>query len=137
MEQSHQESPEYRSAVERASVEEFKNPFDVIDEQTRGDLICQLAEVLTPILQFIAKGRLTRTMAMRSWVWLYETRSDLIAGETIDQCAKRAGVAPQRVHTLIKEFRNVVPGFRSSRRKSDRTVASMKKTAARKRRGEK
>lgn len=100
-----------------------------------ADLVAEFAELLSPIFVFIAKGRLSGTMDVRSWVVLYETRLDLIQSESIDQFAKRKGVSAPRVYALIKEFREAVPGYRSGNRKSATTRTRMS-AARRARNGE-
>ncbi len=103
----------------------FVHPAELIEPDLRRDLVSDLAEVLTPVLLFISKGRLTGTMDIRSWIVLRETRMDLIEAETIAAFAKRRGISGARVHELIKEFRSAVSGYRSSNRKSDATSARM------------
>jgi hypothetical protein len=104
-----------------------QHPVDMIEPlPERDDLVSQLAEVLTPVFQFISRGRIGGTMAHRSWVVLYLTRSDLIDGETLDAAAKRMGVTPQRMHNLVLEFRESVPNFHDGKRKRSPARAAKK-----------
>ncbi len=112
-------------AINRASVSAFQHPGDAIEADVKEELVAQLAAVLTPVFQYIAKGRLGNTMAARSWVVLHETRLDLIAGESIEDFAKRIGVSHTRVHELVKEFRAMVPAYRSANRKRASTCIKM------------
>ena len=118
-------------ADQEASVDAYRHPAEILDENQRAELVAQLAEALTPVFLFLSKGRLTDTMEMRTWVVLYETRLDLIGGETIGAYAKRVGVSANRIHTLVKEFRALVPAYRSANRKPAATIARMSETAKR------
>ena len=86
-----------------------------------ADTIALLADVLRPMLLFLAKGsglnpKATRgpkigTLHMRAWVLLYAIRPDLINGETMRAAAKRFGVTPIRIGDLMREFCVAVPHF--------------------------
>jgi hypothetical protein len=112
-------------ADKEASVAAWQHPGDALDAAVQEQLVSQLADALTPVLQFVAKGRLGGTMQHRAWVWLYETRRDYVSGESIDDYAKRAGISHQRVHELVKEFRSMIPAYRSPNQKSATTRARM------------
>jgi hypothetical protein len=90
---------------------EWKHPVDIIEPQAVDDLISELGRVLAPVFVYIARGRLTRTMELRSWVVIRAVRKDLVRGESLDEAAKRFGVSAQRLHTLVREFRGCVPGY--------------------------
>ncbi len=112
-------------AEKEASVAAWKHPADALDDQLKLDLVCQLAEVLTPVLHFIARGRLGGTMQHRSWVVLHETRLDLIHAESMDAYAKRVGLNPSVIKELVREFRGLVPAYRAPNQKSAATRAKM------------
>lgn len=112
-----------------ASVQAYRHPAELIEGEARECLVATLAEALTPIMQFVAKGRNGGTMQHRAWVWLYETRKDFVGGESIGDYAKRAGLSPARVHELVNEFRALIPAYRSPNRKSAVTRARMSAAA--------
>jgi len=94
-------------------------PLKVLSPETIADLIAELGRALTPVLAFQAKGRLTRTMEMRTWVILRAIRPDLIKDEKIDDAAKRFGVVPSRLFALIKEFQEEIPAYIEPGRKPE------------------
>lgn len=120
-------------AENEAAVAAFQHPGELLEKEVAEQLISKLADALTPVLQFIAKGRLGGTMDHRAWVWLYETRRDYVRGESIEHYAKRAGISHSRVHELVKEFRRMIPAYRSPNQKSATTRARM--SAAQRARG--
>jgi len=85
------------------------------------DSVQALADVLRPVILFLAKGsghnaKFTRgpaigTLHMRAWVLLYAVRPDLVEGETMRAAARRFGVSAIRVGDIMREFRACVPGF--------------------------
>lgn len=116
-------------ADDEAAVAAWRHPGDVLDATVQDALISQLADALTPVLQFIAKGRLGGTMHHRAWVWLHETRLDLINAESVESYAARAGLSSARVHHLITEFRELIPAYRSPNQKSAASRAKMRDSA--------
>lgn len=119
-------------AENEAAAAAWKHPADLIDQEAQEQLVMKLAHALTPVMQFIAKGRLGGTMAHRSWVWLHETRLDMIGAESIEDYARRAGLSAPRIHELVREFRRMIPAYRSSSQRSETACAKMR-AAARKR----
>lgn len=121
-------------AANAESVRRYRHPSDdVLGEDVQLALVTQLADVLTPVLLFISRGRLGGTMGHRVWVVLHETRLDLINGESIGQYAARVGISSKRVRVLIDEFRAAVPGYRAASQRSPETIERMRE--AQKRRG--
>lgn len=123
-------------ADEAAAVQAFRHPSEIIESDKREELVATLADALTPIMQFVAKGRNGGTMQHRAWVWLYETRKDFVGGESIGDYAKRAGLSAQRVHELVHEFRALIPAYRSPNRKPAVTRARMSAAARERQRAE-
>lgn len=115
----------HENAEDAAAIASFEHPAELLEKEVQEQLIMQLADALTPVLQYIAKGRLGGTMNHRAWVWLYETRRDYVAGESIEAYAKRAGLSARRVHNLVLEFRAMIPAYRSANRKPAATRAKM------------
>lgn len=114
-----------QSPIDRASTEAWTHPVDLIEAEQKAALVGQLAEVLTPIMVYIAKGKASGTDRHRMWVWFYETRRDLYEGETIEEYAKRVGLSAPRIYKLIEEFREIVPAYHSAHRKRAATKARM------------
>jgi hypothetical protein len=109
---------ELERAYDAAGCSAFKHPGDVLDQRTEAQLVAQFADMLSPVFVYIAKGRLTGTMDMRSWVVLYCTSVNLVGGETIEAGAKRFGVSAPRLYALVKEFKAAVPAMRVGFEKS-------------------
>ena len=97
----------------------------MLEKSGTKDLMSQLADVLPPVLQYIAKGSRGGTMAHRAWVVLHETRLDLIEAESMGAYAAREGISARRVMELVTEFRSMVPAYRAPNRASDSTRAKM------------
>jgi hypothetical protein len=114
------------AAYDAAGIDAYQHPAEIMEPAEEAGLVQQFAEIMTPVCAYIAKGSLTGTMDMRSWVFLYLTRLDMIHGETIAEFASRRGVSPKRVQVLINEFRALVPGMRSPHQKSPATIARMR-----------
>lgn len=96
------------------------SPVDLLEPlpvETQAALFSQMAELLAPVLQFMAKGSKTGTLDMRAWIVLYVVRHDSIGGESVRQYAQRRGVAPSRIFDLVMELRKEIPRFRSSTEK--------------------
>ena len=113
-------------AADAESARAFRHPGDVLDAEVQMTLVEQLADVLTPVLLYISRGRLGGTMGHRVWVVLHETRLDLIGGESIEKYAARVGIDSKRVRVLIAEFRDAVPGYRSGSQRSADSVERMR-----------
>ena len=95
------------------------HPAEVIDrEQPQPSPVESLAQVLSVLLEYIAKGYKGGTDDMRVWVFLREVRPDLIGGESLREYALRRGVSAKRVQDLVNEFRATIPLYRSASRRS-------------------
>ena len=104
----------------RASFEHWEGEMRA-DNATARDSVSEFADMLRPVLLFLAKGsglnpKATRgpksgTLHMRAWVFLYAVRPDLIHGETMRAAAARFGVTPIRLGDIMREFRASVPHF--------------------------
>lgn len=116
----------YQRACDQAGAAAWQHPAAILEPEVEAVLLQQLAEVLTPVFAFQAKGRLTGTMDMRTWVMLYCTRPDLVSGESIAKYAARRGVCVGRIQALVKEFREAVPNYRPALAKSEAHVAHMR-----------
>lgn len=95
-----------------ASVAAFRHPGDAIDgeEEGTGDTVTRLVPVLTKVFLFISRGRVAGEAHHRAWVWMHETKPELLKGETVRAYAKRVGVSVEKVEELVREFRRDVCG---------------------------
>jgi hypothetical protein len=119
----------YRKACDAAGLAAFQHPAEAMElmpAETTGDVMAQLAVVLSPLFGFIARGHLGGTLDMRAWCVLYCLRAEYVRGETIAEYAKRRGVTPRRVQVLINELRTELPALRSPHAKSVAHVAAMR-----------
>lgn len=85
--------------------------------ETQAALFSQMAELLAPVLLFIADGRRGGTMDIRSWVVLYVVKPEAIANESMVAFAKRRGVSQVRVYELVSKFRRLIPAYGHGGRK--------------------
>ena len=68
-----------------------------------------LAEMLTPVFQFLADGYATGNLEIRAWVILYAIRPDLLGGETMKEFADLRGVHHYAIQDVLKKFQRELP----------------------------
>lgn len=94
-----------------------QDPVSVLEplpREAKDALFSEMAELLTPILLFLARGNKRGTLEVRNWVFLYSVRPELLGNETLEAFAKRRGVSQSSVSQILAEFRRAVPGYRAS-----------------------
>lgn len=103
------------------------NGFDTQDQATNDecDLITKLAELLSPMFVFIARGRDQRTRDMRLWVVLYAIDHGSRDVPTIEERAERDGVDPRRLRALKSELHAMIPALQATHDRRPRERADV------------
>lgn len=84
-------------------------------------LLGRLAELLAPVLEYVASKGNPSAMGIRAWCLLYATRPDLINHETFAQGAAHFGVSQENMIYHFARLKKVMPGFEFVKRATPTT----------------
>lgn len=82
--------------------------FNLSDETV---LLERLAEMLSPLFEYIAAGNNSRVMGMRAWCLLYAVRPELIDHETFQAAAEKFGVSQENMIYHFARLKKTFPAF--------------------------
>lgn len=100
----------FRRVSDRRSCNEFfRTLYRPANDDARA--IKLLAELLTPLFQYLADGYKWGNLDIRAFLVLYALRPDLVNGESMTEAGKRFGVKRQSVQHLLNVLKETVPSL--------------------------